>query len=202
VCTHPERYDESAPDCVNPLLYVKEIVVPVYSDLCHEIAGISQSCDITAVLALSYVIGYPIHTFWPPLNGSLYQQPLTQQLVGRGVSKSEQPVNLMWSTSQHVPLSRAVVMDHFVPLFEKCDVDDVLNARSSGSRKRKPLCSDNGAAECDVVVLDSSSSIDRYDDDDVLHPTSSVCRKRKKVSIHTAGRMHSVGESMHTAELV
>jgi len=41
------------------------------------------------------------------------------------------------------------------------------------------LRSDNGADECDVVVLDSSSSIDGYDDDDVLHPTSSVCRKRK-----------------------
>ena len=71
-------------------------------------------------------------------------------------------------------LSRAVVMDHFVPLFEKCEVDDVLNARSSVSRKRKLLCNDNGAAECDVVVLDSSSSIDGYDDDDVLHPTSST----------------------------
>ena len=67
VCTHPEWYDESAPDCVNPLLYVKEIVFSVYSDLCHEIAGIGESCDITAVPALSSVIGYLIHTFWPPL---------------------------------------------------------------------------------------------------------------------------------------
>jgi len=59
-----------------------------------------------------------------------------------------------------------------------------------GLGKENPcVASDNGAAECNVVVLDSSSSIDSYDDDDVLHQTSSVCRKRKKVSIHTAGRI-------------
>jgi len=44
VCTHPERYDASAPDCVNPLLYVKRLF-----SLCTVICVMRLQALVTAV---------------------------------------------------------------------------------------------------------------------------------------------------------
>jgi len=54
-----------------PLRNVPGIVLVSLQDVLAEVEGAGRSCGVTAVLALSAVIGCPIHTFWPPLSGSL-----------------------------------------------------------------------------------------------------------------------------------
>ena len=99
----PEWYDGFRPDSLHPLRNVAGIVLVSLQDVLAEVEGAGRSCGVTAVLALSAVIGCPIHTFWPPLSGTLEPSPLSRVLVGRGVDPSKRPLKIMWSTTGAVP---------------------------------------------------------------------------------------------------
>ena len=116
---HPEWYDACRADRRHPLRSDPDILLPEYEDACLEIAGLGQAVGVTALLALSAVIGYPIYTFWPPINGSLVTSPRPRVFVGRGVAATEKTVNLMWSSAGVVPATGAVAINHFVPLLRK-----------------------------------------------------------------------------------
>ena len=68
---HPQWYDAERVDSRHPLRNEPHILLPQYEEACCEVSWSGQAVGVTAVLALSAVIGYPIHTFWPPLSGSL-----------------------------------------------------------------------------------------------------------------------------------
>jgi len=83
ILLHPQWYDAQCVSSRHPLRNVPEIVLPEYDEVCVEVSCSDQPAGVTEVLALSAVIGLPIHTFWPPLSGSLTAEPLTRTLTGR-----------------------------------------------------------------------------------------------------------------------
>lgn len=120
ILLHPQWYDAQCVSSRHPLRNVPEIVLPEYDEVCVEVSCSDQPAGVTEVLALSAVIGLPIHTFWPPLSGSLTAEPLTRTLTGRGVAANTRPaVHLLWSTTGSVPQHGAVNINHFVPLLPK-----------------------------------------------------------------------------------
>jgi len=88
---------------------------------CREVAGLGQYCDISAVLAVSSVLGIPVQTFWPPLRGLCLQDPLTQLVVGHDVQSHTKAITIMWSTCGSVRSTGPVDINHFVPFAaQKC----------------------------------------------------------------------------------
>jgi len=116
---HPEWYDASRADSRHPLRSDKYILLPQYEDACLEIACLGQAVGVTALLALSAVIGYHIYTFWQLINGSLVTSPLSRVFAGRGVTATVKKVNLTWSAAGAVPETGAVDINHFVPSLHK-----------------------------------------------------------------------------------
>ena len=155
---HPEWYDASRADSRHPLRSEPEIVLPEYEEECLEIACLGQAVGVTAVLALSAIIGYPIHTFWPPLNGSVVASPLTRVHIGRGVTATAASVHLMWSTTGSVPKTGAVHINHFVPLLPKTVTVDSVAILSDGDEGEGDVEKMEPVAGCDVHV-DSESSV-------------------------------------------
>ena len=132
----PEWYDAYGPEGLHPLKHVQTVKLGKLDEVIQEVETAGSSCGVTAVLALSSVIGRPIHLFWPPLRGSLEQSPLTRDLVGRGVDPSRHPVNIMWSTVGEVPAEGEVVINHFVPLIKKGQVKAKARAGAAGPKDR------------------------------------------------------------------
>jgi len=129
---------------------VSEIVhvMPLYEELVHDVTHLGESCDINAILALSAVTGFPIHTFWPPRSVSLQPRPLTQFLVGRGVDRQSRSVAIMWSTAGTIGPLGDVEMNHFVPLVQRPNQvpsDAVIDLFESDDLCA-PLCGES----CDV----------------------------------------------------
>jgi len=73
---------------------------------------VTACCDITMILAFSTVVGVPIHTFWPPLNGLLKSEPLTRVLIGRGEEATFKALAIMWSSYGNIPDSGPVECGH------------------------------------------------------------------------------------------
>jgi hypothetical protein len=72
VMRNRDWYDVQSPNCKHTLLNVNEIVLANYSIVLKEVIRSRCSCDVTAILALSSVVGLPIQMFWPPLRGNLF----------------------------------------------------------------------------------------------------------------------------------
>jgi len=68
---HLQWYDAEHVDSRHPLRNEPDIFLPQYDEAC-EVSWSGQAFGVTAVLVLSAVIGYPIHTFWPPLKWLSY----------------------------------------------------------------------------------------------------------------------------------
>jgi len=69
---HPQWYDAEHVDSRHPLRNEPDILLPQYEEACCEVSWSGQAVGVTAVLASSAVIDYPIHTFWPPLKWLSY----------------------------------------------------------------------------------------------------------------------------------
>ena len=96
VFEHRTWYDASDANSEHPLRKVADIVLPSYDELCREVAGLGQYCDISAVLAVSSVLGLPVQTFWPPLHGLCLQHPLMQLVVGRHVQSHTKAITIIY----------------------------------------------------------------------------------------------------------
>ena len=178
---YPQWYDPDRSDSVHPLRHVPDIVLGTYADVCAEVSSLNRDCSITAVLAVSAVVGYPIYSFWPPLCGSVHQPPLSRLLVGRDVDASKSVVNLMWSTTGNVPERGHVHINHFVPLIRRCvlgtDVDYADEQRQRDNDEDRNVVVDLTAEDvvdlCDELkdnhslVSDSSAEAMEADQDDI-----------------------------------
>ena len=116
---HLRWYDAERVDSRHPLRNEPHILLPQYEEACCEVSWSGQAVGVTAVLALSAVIGYPIHTFWPPLKWLSYPAPLSRQYTRRGVTGSTRAVHVIWSTiqdpSQNMARSTLTTLCHCCP---------------------------------------------------------------------------------------
>ena len=132
VLKYPQWYDISREDCRCPFKNEVELVLPDYYRLCCEASTVGSECDVMILYALSSVIGRPIQSYFPPLNGSVLPSPLTRQIKGRyDFPVSGKSFVIMWSSlSQISTTSVCVDINHFVPLVEKrvyvADADCVM----------------------------------------------------------------------------
>jgi len=169
---HPQWYDAERVDSRHPLRNEPDILLPQYEEACCEVSWSGQAVGVTAVLALSAVIGYPIHTFWPPLSGSLTPAPLSRQHTGRGVTGSTRPVHVMWSTTGSVPKHGEVHINHFVPLLPKCvpatdgsainlteSPDQEHDAENGDDDIGKDVFSDAGTVQVDTAVANTADDV-------------------------------------------
>jgi len=154
ILQHPQWYDAHRIDTMHPLRCVPEIVLPEYNDVCVEVCTSGQPAGVTEVMALSAVIGFPIHTFWPPLSGLLTSEPLSRMFTGRGVSAGTRTVHLLWSTTGSVPKRGEVHINHLVPLLPKrVPVDNVSVTDVTGDdTKPAAVLVVSGIDDCDTVV--------------------------------------------------
>ena len=114
-----EWYDVAHPHSCYPLRNVCDMWHAEYNDVCRQVTTVDHSCDTIVALAVSAVIGMPIQTFWPPLDGKIGTSPMSQFLVGRDVLSTSKCVTIMWSTLGDVCDLGQLHIDHFVPLVKK-----------------------------------------------------------------------------------
>jgi len=104
IVDHRYLYDRDVPGC-HPVFRQMEIVAPSFMDLLRDVATLGSACCIGALVALSSVVCKPIYSYYPPLQPT-FVSPLTQLIVGRGVSESTRQLAVMWTTASSAVYSR------------------------------------------------------------------------------------------------
>jgi len=59
-------------------------MAPFFMDLLRDVATLSSSCCIGALLALGSILGKPMYSYYPPLKAT-FISPLMQLIVGHGI---------------------------------------------------------------------------------------------------------------------
>ena len=113
VLSNRSTYDSSSSDSQCPFEDSLNIVMPQYKELCLEVTTDTAYQDTLAAFALSKAVDRRMQMYFPKLDGSLAESPLTRVLNDAAPGKK---IVLMWSALGDIPATGPVQMNHFVPL--------------------------------------------------------------------------------------
>ena len=113
---HSWLYDISSPAC-HPLLRHPVVVCPEYFRVFRELTTNGAESCFAAMVAVSSILSHALRSYYPPGLSDITNS-LSTTIRGRNAC-ADRVVSIMWSTTDVVPATGPVNINHFVPLMER-----------------------------------------------------------------------------------